>query len=145
MLWPAAKESEEPIAPQEPVAVTPTAIPAEAAEIDTESSTRSDTQGETVAPGSTDEPRDVSGRDERTDEAQPRTKPTPPARLTVLVYPWGSVWVNGKARGSAPLKSESLKPGRYKISAGRDGPSQTRTVSLQQGERKTIRFDLTEP
>jgi hypothetical protein len=43
------------------------------------------------------------------------------------------------------LKSESLKPGRYKISAGQDGPSQTRSVSLQQGERKTIRFDLTEP
>jgi serine/threonine protein kinase len=145
MLWPAPKESEAPIAPQEPVAVTPIAIPAEAAEGKTEPSAAGETQRETLAPGSTDEPRDASGRDEHTDEAQRNTQPMPPARLTVLVYPWGSVWVNGKARGSAPLKSESLKPGRYKISAGQDGPSQTRTVSLRQGERKTIRFDLTEP
>jgi hypothetical protein len=41
--------------------------------------------------------------------------------------------------------STALSFRRYKISAGQDGPSQTRTVSLRQGERKTIRFDLTEP
>ena len=70
--------------------------------------------------------------------------PTPPARLTVLVHPWGSVWINGKPRGSAPLKNASLKPGRYKISAGQDHPSQTRTVRLREGQRKTIRFNLTE-
>jgi len=61
----------------------------------------------------------------------------------VLVYPWGSVWINGKPRGAAPLKNASLKPGRYKISAGQDHPSQTRTVRLQEGQRKIIRFDLT--
>jgi len=81
--------------------------------------------------------------DESVDRAQPVVTPTAPARLTVLVYPWGSVWINGKPRGAAPLKNASLKPGRYKISAGQDRPSQTRTVRLQEGQRKIIRFDLT--
>ena len=73
----------------------------------------------------------------------PVIAPPAPARLTVLVSPWGSVWINGKARGSAPLKNASLKPGRYEISAGRGSPSETQTVRLRAGQRKTIRFDLT--
>ncbi len=82
--------------------------------------------------------------DERVDTPPRVIAPPPPARLTVLVHPWGSVWINGKPRGSAPLKNASLKPGRYKISAGQDRPSQTRTVRLREGQRKTIRFNLTE-
>jgi hypothetical protein len=78
------------------------------------------------------------------DSPPPVIAPSPPARLTVLVHPWGSVWINGKPRGSAPLKNASLKPGRYRISAGQDRPSQTRTVRLREGQRKTIRFNLTE-
>jgi serine/threonine protein kinase len=144
MLWPAADEGRAPIAQQEPITSTPITIPEEPAESGAKSSIGSDTQDETAAPRSTDEARDASGRDEHTDEAQPRVSPTLPAHLTVLVYPWGSVWVNGKPRGSAPLKNEALKPGRYKISAGQDGPSQTRTVPLRAGERKTVRFELTE-
>lgn len=67
-----------------------------------------------------------------------------PARLTVVVFPWGDVWINGKRRGTAPLKDLSLKPGRYKISAGRGKPSKTQTVRLREAQRKTVQFELTE-
>jgi hypothetical protein len=40
------------------------------------------------------------------------------------------------------LKNKVLKPGRYRISAGQDGPSQSRNIVLREGARNTIRFDL---
>jgi serine/threonine protein kinase len=65
-----------------------------------------------------------------------------PAKLTVVVFPRGDVWINGKTRGPAPLKNESLKPGRYKIGAGQGRPSETQTVDLRPGQSKTLLFDL---
>lgn len=67
-----------------------------------------------------------------------------PSRLDVFVFPWGHVWINGAPYGTAPLKSVSLKPGRYKISVGRDAPSKTKIVRLRPGDRKTLQFDLTQ-
>ncbi|MDH3201429.1 MAG: serine/threonine protein kinase [Myxococcales bacterium] len=66
-----------------------------------------------------------------------------PAQLTVVVFPWGDVWINGKPRGPAPLQRASLKPGRYSISAGQGAPSKSETVRLRAGQRKTVHFDLT--
>jgi hypothetical protein len=66
-----------------------------------------------------------------------------PADLTVIVFPWGDVWINGKAKGSAPLKNQPLKPGRYKVSAGQGTATKTRTVRLAPEEEKTLYFDLT--
>jgi hypothetical protein len=78
--------------------------------------------------------------------AQPREKvlPPKPARLDVIVVPWGDIWINGKRWGPAPMVNEKLKPGQYRISAGQGGPSQTRSVRLQPGDHKTIDFDLTQ-
>jgi len=76
--------------------------------------------------------------------AEPAVPRAAPARLNVVVFPWGQVWINGKPRGSAPLQNLSLGAGRYKISAGQGAPSRTRTVRLREGERKTVEFDLTE-
>ena len=70
--------------------------------------------------------------------------PPKPALLDVIVVPWGDVWINGQRWGPAPMMGESLKPGRYRISAGQGGPSKTRTVRLRPGEHKTIDFDLTQ-
>ncbi len=67
----------------------------------------------------------------------------PPADLSVFVFPWGNVWINGKSRGSAPLKAASLKPGRYRISVGQGSPSKSQSVRLRPGESKTLHFDLT--
>jgi len=101
-----------------------------------------DARGGMASPDDDTSARDATGTDETAKEPPPLVPAPALARLTVLVSPWGSVWINGKPRGTAPLKNEGLKPGRYKISAGQDGPSQTRTVVLREGDRKTIRFDL---
>jgi hypothetical protein len=66
-----------------------------------------------------------------------------PARLQVTVFPWGDVWINGKRRGPAPLERVTLKPGRYRISAGQGKPSRTKRIVLEPGERRTVAFDLT--
>jgi hypothetical protein len=137
LLWPKPEQGREPIAQQEPILTKN-----EPAKSDAESSVPPLTQPEALAPATADMAREQTGVEEPR-QAQPVVPPSRPAHLTVLVYPWGSVWINGKPRGAAPLKDESLKPGRYKISAGQDGPSRSRTVPLRAGERKTIRFDLT--
>jgi len=106
-----------------------------------------------AAPKAAVEPSE-SVRPERTEtQAQePRAPPaatrpsstTPsPANLTVVVFPWGNVWINGKARGAAPVKNASLKPGRYRISVGRGSPSKTETIRLRPGQHKMLEFDLT--
>ncbi len=66
-----------------------------------------------------------------------------PARLTVVVFPWGNVWIDGKLRGAAPLKDQPLKAGRYKIGVGQERPFKTQTIRLRPGERKSLDFDLT--
>lgn len=96
----------------------------------------------------------VQGDSQSTDEpeeARPPPKPKrrsdvaalAPASLTVVVYPWGDIWINGKARGSAPLRNLSLKPGRYRISAGQGKPTVTQTVRLRSGEKKKLKLDVT--
>jgi serine/threonine-protein kinase len=145
VLWPTAEEGGARVGQEAPATTTPVTIPKEPVESETKSTATSETQGESATPVAVEEALGASDRDEHNEEARPSVSPMTPAHLTVLVYPWGSVWINGKPRGAAPLKNEALKPGRYKISAGQDGASQTRTVPLRAGDRKTIRFDLTEP
>jgi hypothetical protein len=105
-------------------------------------------QGAVVAPDAENPAEAITttqdaGVEDLNDAAAPPTIAAPaPARITVLVSPWGSVWINGKPRGAAPLKSAMLKPGRYNVSAGQGSASETRTVRLRAGERKTVRFDL---
>ncbi|MGB5219776.1 MAG: hypothetical protein WBN60_02020, partial [Polyangiales bacterium] len=77
------------------------------------------------------------------DPAPKDVAPARPARLTVIVFPWGNVWINGKRKGAAPLKNEPLKPGRYKIGVGQDAPFKSQTIRLRAGQRKTLDFDLT--
>ena len=76
---------------------------------------------------------------------KPRVQPVvqAPASLTVIVYPWGDVWINGKRRGTAPLKDLSLKPGRYRIAAGQGEPTVTQTIRLRPGQTKKLKLDVT--
>ena len=67
-----------------------------------------------------------------------------PARLQVIVFPWGDAWINGKRYGAAPLERVLLNPGRYRISAGQGEPTRTKRIVLRKGERKTVQFDLTQ-
>jgi serine/threonine-protein kinase len=95
------------------------------------------------------DPQSIEAASDPPSETVAETKPTPavpsarPARLTVVVFPWGDVWINDKPRGSAPLRNVSLKPGRYKVSAGKGKPSKTQTIRLREAQRKTVHFDLT--
>ena len=75
---------------------------------------------------------------------QKPTPPTGPARLTITVLPWGSIWIDGKFWGPAPLRAEKLTAGKHKISVGQDGPTETRMVRLKPGRHKTVHFDLSE-
>ena len=93
--------------------------------------------------------RDVAAKVERSEvRAKPKSKraapavAVPPAMLTVIVHPWGNVWINGKARGPAPLKDVSLKPGRYRISAGQGEQTVTQTIRLRSGEEKKVKLKL---
>ena len=102
-------------------------------------------------PGETAEPNDT-GETKDTHETKPAPEPTDqvldpiePARLSIIVFPWGDVWVDGKRRGAAPVKDIALRPGRHKISAGQGRPTKTQTVRLREGDRKTLQFDLTQP
>ena len=116
-----AKES-EPIAP-EPEEESPPAAREEA--------------GEKPAP----DPRPAVREPEP--EPRPERQAKKPGRLTITVFPWGNIWINGQPWGPSPLKGEGLPPGTYKISVGQAGPSKTQVVRLKAGQRKSVRFDLT--
>ncbi|MGD8825185.1 MAG: serine/threonine-protein kinase [Myxococcales bacterium] len=66
-----------------------------------------------------------------------------PASLSVFVFPWGRVWINGRPYGRAPLQNVSLAPGKYKVSAGREAASEHKSVRLRSGDRRSIQFNLT--
>ena len=83
-------------------------------------------------------------RDPRTSGAKVSAAAPAPGSLTVIAIPWGKVWIDGRPAGASPLKDHTLKPGRYQVSAGQEGPSKTQTVRLRPGQKKTLRFDLTE-
>ena len=76
--------------------------------------------------------------------AEPVAEAPKPARLSIAVFPWGDVWIDGRPRGRAPVRNLALPPGRHKVSAGQGEPSKTRVVRLKEGQRRSIQFDLSE-
>lgn len=97
----------------------------------------------TPEPGSIEAAGDAASETVSAGEPTPAAPTARPARLSVVVFPWGDVWINGKKRGAAPLKNIALKPGRYKISAGQGQPSKTQVIRLDEAQRRTVEFDLT--
>ena len=87
-----------------------------------------------------DEPQEASDRP----RPKPRVQPAvhTPASLTIIVYPWGDVWINGKPQGTSPLKNLSLKPGRYRIEAGQGEPTVAQTIRLLPGQEKKLKLDV---
>ncbi|MGD8826824.1 MAG: hypothetical protein PVI24_17700, partial [Myxococcales bacterium] len=102
-----------------------------------------DTGTEAAADTATDTGSDSAADAKAPPKPRKKALPPKPARLDVIVIPWGDVWINGERWGPAPMMNERLKPGRYRISAGQGGPTKTRTVRLKPGEHKTLDFDLT--
>jgi hypothetical protein len=63
------------------------------------------------------------------------------AAATLLIVPWGEIYVDGKPRGvSPPLRVLELSPGDHKLEI-RNGvlPPHTERVSVRSGEKLTIR------
>jgi len=65
-----------------------------------------------------------------------------PATLTVIVRPWGDVWIDGEPRGRAPIENLALKPGTYRVAASGPAPWLVRTVDLRPGRHEIVEFDL---
>ncbi|MEM7435378.1 MAG: serine/threonine-protein kinase [Myxococcota bacterium] len=78
------------------------------------------------------------------EETPKKAVPVRPARLTVSVFPWGYVWIDGKRKGRAPIKDLTLKPGKHKISAGKETPTVTKSIRLRPGQRELVQFDLSQ-
>ena len=65
------------------------------------------------------------------------------ARVTIIVFPEGHVWVDQQLRGETPPQLElNLAPGQHVIAAGRDAPVQSRVVDLAAGSTQLLRFEL---
>ena len=65
------------------------------------------------------------------------------AKLRVVVIPRGSVWIDNKWAGEAPIQVP-LSAGSHRIQAGFSNPTKTRTVTLKAGKSTRIEFDLDE-
>lgn len=59
------------------------------------------------------------------------------ATLTVIAFPYGEVWVNGKRAGSSPA-SLKLPPGRHVVSGGRTIHERQAVVELAPGETRQV-------
>jgi hypothetical protein len=57
----------------------------------------------------------------------------------VVVYPFGDVWVDGKAFGHAPV-SLKLASGTHEIGVGDGRPEQRRSVQVHSGQHEDLVF-----
>lgn len=124
---------------------TPAADPAATAEPKPPPTATTDVS---VAAEQTGEPQDPPAAAEAPVAPEPAAEPVAHApkrgRLSVKVFPWGDVWIDGKPRGRAPVRDIALPPGRHRVSAGQGEPSKTRAVRVKAGQRLDVQFDLSE-
>ncbi|HEY6877305.1 MAG TPA: protein kinase [Polyangiales bacterium] len=62
------------------------------------------------------------------------------AELTVVVVPFGEVWIDGKHVGEAPVRAYKLTPGTHEIGVGEGRASEKRIVELSAGQREELVF-----
>ncbi len=60
-----------------------------------------------------------------------------PAKLTVIVFPYGDVWVDGRHVGSSP-STIALSAGQHVVSGGRIAPERETRVELAAGESRQM-------
>lgn len=133
----------EEIAPAETSSTGTSPVPAQASPTDQDGAPQAEGQGSHESNGNEGQAEGAGSASRLEEEPAPPPKVRPPS-LSVFVFPWGRVWINGRAYGKAPLENVSLAPGRYKVSAGQEVAAKTKTVRLQSGDRRTLQFDLTE-
>ncbi|HMJ14040.1 MAG TPA: serine/threonine-protein kinase [Polyangiaceae bacterium] len=59
------------------------------------------------------------------------------ATLTVIAFPYGDVWVNGRSVGSSPA-TVGLPPGRHVVSGGRTAQERQSTIELAPGDNRRV-------
>jgi len=67
-------------------------------------------------------------------------KPIAKGSLTVLVFPYGKVWVDGALRGESPVSLE-LDVGTHEVTAGQRVPGASKSVVVRKGEHAQVVFD----
>ena len=77
------------------------------------------------------------------EEDEPAARRDRLVALRVTVVPWGDVWADGRWMGRAPVTLR-LEPGRHRIGAGAENPTQSRTVTVRPGRQRTITINLEE-
>ena len=78
-----------------------------------------------------------------TPQPKPKNVESRKSTLRVVVIPRGSVWIDGKHMGEAPINVR-LPHGEYEVQAGFTVPSKSRSVVLKPGKRVPLEFDLDE-
>jgi len=139
----AEEQAETPNADSPPTAI-PEPSPAAADGTKAAAELPAEPSGEPAAPATAGEEPAAETAAAAAPAAEPDAEGPKPGRLSVAVFPWGDVWIDGKLRGRAPVQNVVLPPGRHKVSAGQGEPWKTRVVRLKEGQRLGIKFDLSE-
>jgi serine/threonine-protein kinase len=66
------------------------------------------------------------------------------AEVTVIVFPYGNVWIDGRRIGSSPSTSK-IPAGTHRIAGGRTAPERETTVSLAPDESRQVLLSWANP
>jgi hypothetical protein len=66
------------------------------------------------------------------------------AEVTVIVFPYGDVWIDGRRVGASPATSK-VPAGMHRIAGGRTAPERETTVNLAPDESRQVLLSWKEP
>jgi serine/threonine protein kinase len=94
------------------------------------------------AAGAPTRPSEPAPSSDRSTSERPRAlaRPSPVnvgAELTVVVFPFGNVWIDGRKVGAAPV-TITVPAGPHVIGGGRDTPERQSALSLKAGESRRV-------
>jgi len=128
--------------------VAPAADPEPSTRVGSKSASAAPESENASAESKADASPDATAPDQTDESDAARAKPAARApkrgRLSVAVFPWGDVWIDGEPQGKAPVRGVALQPGRHEVSAGQGEPWKTRVVRVKPGQPVRLQFDLSE-
>ena len=69
------------------------------------------------------------------------TKSRRPATWTIVVLPFGDIWLDGQRLGSAPL-TRQVSPGMHTLAGGQGSPEKVQWVNAKAGKKQRIVISL---
>jgi eukaryotic-like serine/threonine-protein kinase len=79
-----------------------------------------------------------------TTQSSKPSRPSEPAELRVVVYPYGEVWVDDKYVGQSPL-TVKLTAGSHALAVGEGRVRERKTIQLSSGQHESVVFRLPPP